>query len=109
MHTKDSPPTYFKTNKFTKGFQNIVDAYGIATYQEVNPGTKKKLFEYSMMFWHFLALYTIITFPFLFAVMFGDAGHGLLMALFALAMIIFEKRLLSSKATGDVGCQMSVL
>ena len=55
MHTKDSPPTYFKTNKFTKGFQNIVDAYGIATYQEVNPGMKKRLFEYSIMFCHFFS------------------------------------------------------
>ena len=39
------------------------------------------------------APYTIVTFPFLFAVMFGDAGHGLLMTLFAFTLLIFQKRL----------------
>lgn len=48
------------------------------------------------------APYTIITFPFLFAVMFGDAGHGLLMALFAGLLILFEKRLANSVAGGEV-------
>ena len=49
------------------------------------------------------APYTIITFPFLFAVMFGDAGHGLIMATFALCLIIFEKKLANFKRGGEVG------
>lgn len=38
MVTDEHPPTYYNCNKFVKGFQKIVDSYGIATYGEVNPG-----------------------------------------------------------------------
>ncbi|KAM6295543.1 V-type proton ATPase 116 kDa subunit a 1 isoform 9-T9 [Aegotheles albertisi] len=85
MQTNQTPPTYNKTNKFTCGFQNIVDAYGIGTYREINP-----------------APYTIITFPFLFAVMFGDFGHGILMTLIAVWMVFRESRILSQKSDNEM-------
>lgn len=80
VRTSKTPPTYVRTNKFTLAFQTIIDAYGTAKYTEVNPG-----------------LPTIVTFPFLFAVMFGDMGHGLLMTLAASAMIYWEKPLSRGK------------
>ncbi|RIA99172.1 V-type ATPase family [Glomus cerebriforme] len=80
LRTTKEPPTYHRVNKFTVGFQEIVDAYGVARYREVNPG-----------------LFTIITFPFLFAVMFGDFGHGIMVTLFAAYLVIFEKRLANGK------------
>jgi V-type H+-transporting ATPase subunit a len=80
VKTTKTPPTYFKTNRFTLAFQTIIDAYGTIKYREVNPG-----------------LPTIVTFPFLFAVMFGDFGHGVILFLAAIAMIRFEQKLLRSK------------
>ncbi|XP_015079823.1 V-type proton ATPase subunit a1-like [Solanum pennellii] len=80
MDAVESPPTYFRTNRFTNAFQEIVDAYGVAKYQEANP-----------------AVYTIVTFPFLFAVMFGDWGHGICLLLGALVLIARESKLSSQK------------
>ena len=49
-----------------------------------------------------LAPYAVISFPFLFAVMFGDAGHGFIMALFAFLLILREKKLANNKIGGEV-------
>ncbi|CAG9863945.1 unnamed protein product [Phyllotreta striolata] len=85
MDTLEDPPTYNHTNKFTSGFQTLIDAYGIASYREMNP-----------------APYTIITFPFLFAVMFGDLGHGFLMTLFGAWMVLKEKPLAAKKSDNEI-------
>uniref|UniRef100_A0A7N0T248 V-type proton ATPase subunit a n=1 Tax=Kalanchoe fedtschenkoi TaxID=63787 RepID=A0A7N0T248_KALFE len=84
LNTKELPPTYFRTNKFNAAIQEIVDAYGVAKYQEANP-----------------AVLTIVTFPFLFAVMFGDWGHGICILFSALILISLEKKL-SGQKLGDI-------
>merc|ERR1711988_588035 len=69
-------PTFFATNKYSGAFQAIVDAYGVARYQEANP----TLFAFSI-------------FPFLFGVMFGDILHGTFLLIFAILCIVYEKTL----------------
>ena len=63
-------PTYISVIDLTYPFQEIVNQYGIPNYHEINPG-----------------FFTIITFPFLFGIMFGDMGHGLI--LLAISLYLF--------------------
>lgn len=63
-------PTHFARNVVTDTAQQIVETYGVADYKEANP-----------------SFFTVITFPFLFGVMFGDIGHGAIIFIFALYLI----------------------
>eukprot|EP01126_Amoeba_proteus_P034938 TRINITY_DN3506_c0_g2_i4.p1 TRINITY_DN3506_c0_g2~~TRINITY_DN3506_c0_g2_i4.p1 ORF type:complete len:632 (+),score=105.37 TRINITY_DN3506_c0_g2_i4:783-2678(+) len=74
VSTAEVPPTYFRTTKLTKSFQEIVNSYGVARYQEINP-----------------AVFTIVTFPFEFGIMFGDVGHGFILLIAALFLIYMER------------------
>jgi len=78
-----NPPTLILINDFTLIPQLIVDTFGIPRYKEVNPG-----------------YFTIITFPFLFGVMFGDIGHSLFLFCFAIYLLINNKTL--SKSTNSM-------
>ncbi len=64
------PPTAFDTNCYTTIAQTITDTYGVPRYQEINP-----------------AIFTTVTFPFFFGVMFGDMGHGLILLILGLYLV----------------------
>ncbi|ELP93901.1 vacuolar proton ATPase, putative [Entamoeba invadens IP1] len=72
------PPTFIETSQYSQSAQDLCESYSIPKYGEVNPG--------------FLYL---VTFPWLFGIMFGDVGHGIIVTLFALALIVFQRKLKS--------------
>mmetsp|Transcript_12583 Transcript_12583/g.41478 ORF Transcript_12583/g.41478 Transcript_12583/m.41478 type:complete len:844 (-) Transcript_12583:81-2612(-) len=84
LSPKETPPTHFEVDKVTSSFHAIVEAYGVARYREANP-----------------TVFTIVTFPFLFAVMFGDVGHACLLLGFAGYCILNERKLAAKGA--DLG------
>lgn len=74
-HSDIDPPTLFQLNEFIYPFHEIVTTYGIPSYKEVNPTT-----------------FNMVTFPFLFGVMFGDVGHGLILLLAASFVCLAKER-----------------
>jgi len=56
---KKSPPTFIRRNELTSVFQVLVYTIGDPRYGEADP-----------------VPLTIVTFPFLFGIMYGDVGHG---------------------------------
>lgn len=67
------PPSLFRLNEVTWVFQEIVNTYGVPTYKEVNP-----------------SVFAIVTFPYLFGIMFGDVGHGFVLFLVGSALCLLS-------------------
>lgn len=57
----------------------VVDQYAVPTYKEINP-----------------AIFTIVSFPFLFGVMYGDVGHGSVLLAISVFLIFCGGRLVQS-------------
>jgi len=71
-----TPPSSFKTNDMMEFHQITVDTYKYATYGEINP-----------------AIFQVVTFPFLYAVMYGDYGHGSVFFLLGVILCLFESKI----------------
>jgi vacuolar-type H+-ATPase subunit I/STV1 len=71
---KIAPPTYIKTNEVTGIFQYLINTYGVPRYTEANP-----------------ALLSIVTFPFLYGMMYGDIGHGSLWLILGIILTLQGK------------------
>lgn len=73
------PPTAFNTNAYTGTAQEITNTYGVPRYQEVNP-----------------SIFTTVTFPFFYGVMFGDVAHGLMIFALGIYLIVNKAKLQKS-------------
>ncbi len=86
------PPTRIASNEFIASFQQIVDTYGVPSPKEVNPAT-----------------FAIVSFPFLFGVMFGDIAHGFLLFLIAAFMCLKAESLKKSAISSMVPARYLLL
>ena len=70
----------------------IVETYGVPRYGEINPG-----------------VFTSITFPFLFGVMFGDIAHGFVLLMFGIFLVFGAEKLKGGVFNGLLGIRYMVL
>jgi V-type H+-transporting ATPase subunit a len=75
----------FRLNEVTWVFQEIVNTYGTPNYKEVNP-----------------SVFAIVTFPFLFGIMFGDIGHGFVLFLIGATLCLLSE-VIKKRAPGMEG------
>ena len=63
----EEPPTYVSLPKSVRPLESVIEIYGIPSYWEISP-----------------TIFLIITFPFIFGLMFPDFGNALVLFLFSL-------------------------
>lgn len=79
-------PIVMEKAGFEQGFQKLVTTYGMPEYNELNP-----------------TLLMMLTFPVIFGAMFGDVGHGLILALAGLLLMLNKiKKLKRFSSLGSV-------
>ena len=73
---KNDTPTMMKHNRIIRPFETLTRLYGVPSYSEIDPTP-----------------FLFITFPLLFGIMFGDIGHGLVLAISGIVgSRVFKKR-----------------
>ena len=79
-------PIVMERAGFQQGFQKLVTTYGMPEYNELNP-----------------TLLMMLTFPVIFGAMFGDVGHGLILAIAGLMLMLNKiKKLKKFSSLGSV-------
>lgn len=79
-------PIVMERAGFQQGFQKLVTTYGLPEYNELNP-----------------TLLMMLTFPVIFGAMFGDVGHGLILAIAGLMLMLNKiKKLKKFSSLGSV-------
>lgn len=69
-----APPIKLRNNKFSQPFSMFVEMYGLPAYNGVNP-----------------TMFVAITYTLFFGIMFGDVGHGLVIALLGTLLWKFKR------------------
>lgn len=72
---EETAPTVLSNPSFLRAFQQLTTAYSLPSYDELDP-----------------TFFMAITFPPIFGLMFGDVGHGLILAIFGLAVLLLRKK-----------------
>lgn len=71
---KHLPPVKLKNNRFAKPYEQFIEMYGLPEYRQFDP-----------------TMFVAITYTLIYGLMFGDLGHGILLALAGAILYKFKK------------------